>query len=198
MPNFTPSDVQPVLRDKEKMFADLILRAWDKWLEQPERAGLYKRTRGTLVHNFAMIDAKARIAPGDGIIPVEQHETILFLIDDKVAARIKKGDEEGKSSNIGTQSALDFVDPQATFASMPAVCKVDIAYILNALETQISEILIVHRDGDKVKWSYSIYSQNAGEFSTPITFPKTPIAPPPADSGMRVPNKKIEKQNKKA
>lgn len=189
MPIPDQNRVQELLRPHEEAIIQPFMRAWDRWLKNPERPVLYRRTRACLVHNYTMLDAIPGL-PAHGIKVVERqaHETALFLVADELVFRYKKGNANGLSSNIGTQAALDFNDPNESLDlfDLPDICRVDVAYRLNDLETLFADVLIVARDNDRVLWSYSIMPRAAAA-GDPTQLPVEPQQPPSADSGIRLP-----------
>ena len=176
MPAPRLDDVKQILEAREMPITGIVLDAWDRWWKNPERLTLYRRTRATLVHNYMMNLGRAGFDVG--VRPIEKQETIYFVVDQKLVFRFKKGDDIGLSSNIDTQAALAFNDPQQTLPELPDVGRVDIAYVLNPFETLIDRILVVARDGDRVVWSYPIYPRETEVF-LPIPLP---VRPPPTTS----------------
>lgn len=194
MPAAKQQDVKAVLRAFEPILRDVVMAAWRQWVEMPNRSRLYQRTRACFVHNFMMIEASRHLEGHPRAHVFEQHETAMFLFDQSVLVRLKKGDERGLSSNIPTQAALAFIDPQEELFDLPDVSRVDVCYVLNELQTQVKDILVVARDGDQVIWAYSIYS--AAEGAAPvISFPAPANEPPAADSGMRIPGELENNKN---
>ena len=195
MPIPNQSRVQEILGHRHDLLAGFVTRAWERWQKNPEKSQLYLRTRACLMHNYIMLDAIANLPLDTGIKAVDRHESALFLIDDELVVRFKKGDCQGLSSNIGTQAALEFNDPSESMSllGVPDLVRLDIAYVLNDLATKIQDVLVVARDGDRVIWKYSIL-QGAAEAGATTQLPIDPQTPPAADSGMRVPGQEDEKQ----
>ena len=188
-------DARQLLEAREAAICQVVLAAWDQWWNNPERLTLYRRTRATLVHNYIMNLARPAFAGDIGIYPVEKQETIFFVADQKLVFRFKKGDDIGLSSNIDTQAALAFNDPQHNLPELPDVGRVDIAYVLNPFETLVDRILVVTRDGDRVVWSYTIYPRPA-EYALPIPLPTRPSPPASAADVVRLPPVASEKEEK--
>jgi hypothetical protein len=191
------SDVQALLAHREPAINTVFLNAWGRWWRNPERSILYRRCRAGLVHNYMMLEAPIVFASDRGIHPVPGQETTYFVVDQKLVFRMKMGDEHGLSSNIGTQTSLAFVDPQGTLPCLPDVGRVDIVYVLNHLETLISRVLVVARDGDRVSWCYPIYPPAAAASSPVLAI--QPRSPSPAGNVVRLPadRKKKESDNTK-
>jgi hypothetical protein len=196
MPIPDQARVEAILQPHIDALVATITAAWDRWWRNPERPLLNRRTRACLVHNYIMLDAVPGL-PCAEIKAIEGQETAVFLISDEVVIRFKKGDERGMSSNIGTQTALDYNDPNECYPllNLPDLMRVDVAYVLNDLETKIQDVLVVARDNERVAWKYSIMLADTAEAPTPL--PVDPIQPPPADSGMRLPEAEDAKKQKK-
>jgi hypothetical protein len=188
-------DVRQILEPREMLIGGVVLDAWDRWWKNPERLMLYRRTRATLIHNYMM--NLGRTGFDKGVRPIEKQETIYFVVDQKLVFRFKKGDEIGLSSNIETQTALAFNDPQQTLPELPDVGRVDIAYVLNPFETLIDRVLVVARDGDRVVWSYPIYPRET-ETTLPIPLPVRPIPPASPDNVVWLPTAANKKEDDKS
>jgi len=195
--------VKRLLKPHEKLIADLFLGAWDQWWRNPQRAALgFRRTRACLMHNYIMNEAVPALRAAK-IYVTEKHETAFFTVSQRLLFRLKKGDEKGLTSNVPTQAVLAFTDPEknlSLFTDLPDVWRVDIAYVLNYLQTKIDQIVVVARDDKRVIWSYSIYG-TAAEGDAPIAPPVLPVGPrtpPPADSVLRIPGSEQDKKKKKS
>jgi hypothetical protein len=195
MPIADKDQVRQQLERRHPLFVEVVMTAWDRWQRNPERAQLYRRSRSCLMHNYMMLHAVPLMQADDGTYVKERHETALFFMDQKLVVRFKKGDVKGLSSNIGTQAALAFNDPNENLElfDLPDVARVDVAYVLNDLETKIQDILIVAREDERVLWSYSILQDTAT--GTLPSIGTNPAAPPPADSGIRVPGDEDADEN---
>lgn len=185
MPIPNKPQVQSLLRPREQVITEVVLTAWDRWWNNPERIELNKRSRATLIHNYMMIRATPAFSDDPRIHPIAGQETTYFVVDQQLVFRLKKGDGKGLSRNVETQTALAFVDPQGTLPGLPDVGRVDIAYVLNPFETLVERILVVARDGDTIPWFYPIYPK-AAALATPILAIQPP-PPKPADNVVRLP-----------
>lgn len=185
MPRPIEADVRTLLAPREGAITQVVLDAWGRWWRNPERPTLYRRTRACLVHNYIMNAAPAAFTADRGVHLIQRQETIYFLIERRLLMRFKKGDEQGLSSNIETQASLAFVDPTEPLIDLPDVARVDIAYVLNQLETVVHQVAVVARDGDRKVWSYPLYARDDRAATVPL--PVRPLAPAPADSVVRLP-----------
>lgn len=190
--------VRQIIEPRKARLASVVLSSWDRWMLNPDRPLLYRRCRAGLVHNYMMLDAIPNLPDDPAIHCIERHESALFLLEDELLIRFKKGDEKGLSRNIGTQFVLAFNDPDEPIKlfDFPDIQRVDIAYRLNDLETKVRDILVVARKDDEVLWSFPIYEAAKGADTETIPLPISPVEPPAADSGMRVPEQEDEKQQR--
>lgn len=197
MPVPRKSHVQSLLSHREPAINTVFLNAWGRWWRNPERATLYRRVRAGLVHNYMMLEAPIVFASDRGIHLVPGQETTYFVIDQRLVFRMKMGDVNGLSSNIDTQASLAFVDPQGTLPGLPDVGRVDIVYVLNHLETLMSRIPVVARDGDLISWWYQIYPPATAASSPVLAIQPRP--PSPVGNVVRLPAgpKKKESDNTK-
>jgi hypothetical protein len=195
MPVANQQTVKRILAAREPVVTDIVLDAWDQWWNNPERPMLFRRTRATLVHNYMMNLSGSGFAGDRGVYLVQKQESLFFVADQLLVFRFKKGDVIGLSSNIETQAALAFNDPQQMLPELPDLDRVDIAYVLNPLETLVDRILVVARDSSRVVWSYSIYPRAAGAAQSPATLPIQPVPPASADTVVRLPAAKTEEKS---
>jgi hypothetical protein len=182
MPVPVQREVEAVLRPHEQVLVDLMFAGWKGWWNNSDRPILdFKRARACIIHNHIIREAKKRFGEGSGVHVIEGQETAYFLFDRRLVVRLKKGDAHGLSSNYPTQTALALVDPTA-FPSelpygLPDVQRVDVVYVLNELETRITDVLVVARNGSKVLWQYGIYPR-AVEAATDLPVrPSVPASP---------------------
>ncbi|MDH5753394.1 MAG: hypothetical protein OEZ59_13370, partial [Deltaproteobacteria bacterium] len=155
MNRLSMEDVRGILAPYETYLQEVFHSAFSDWWELPNRSRLFRRTRATYIHNAAVNHAMDRLGnlPTVDILP--RHETAYFVFDNKVLLRFKKADELWNSSNIETQTAISYHDPQETISGLPNIERVEVAYRLNRLETQIAQIMVIARGKDfKPLWKY--------------------------------------------
>jgi hypothetical protein len=169
--------VEPALKRLEPAIVDIYRGSWEDWKADP-RCGvyLYKRTRADLMHEHAVRRALAAFTGVRGVRPLPGQETCHFICDDRVLFRFKKGDDDGRTSNIQTELALAYHDPQATLFDLPDVHRVDVAYVLSPLQTDLAKIFVVGRDQDRILWRYDVLGR-AGEFGDITPLPTRPLPP---------------------
>jgi hypothetical protein len=183
MPFPVQREVEAILKAHEDGLVELMFAGWQGWWNNSDRAILdFKRARACIIHNHIIREARKRYGEGSGVHIIEGSETAYFLFGDRVVVRLKKGDANGFSANYPTQTALALVDPTAfpneLPLGLPDVQRVDVVYVLNDLETRITDVLVVARNGSKVLWQYGLYPR-AIEGATDL--PIQPIAPTPDD-----------------
>jgi hypothetical protein len=171
MPIPSEATVRPVLDEIREQVVSAIREAWEDWLAS-DRNGVwrYKRSRANFVWEQIIERANNALLGHDAVHLIDGHETMKFLVRDKVLFRFKKADETGRSSNVATQLALAFHDHEQDLFGLPEVQRVEVVYKLNRLETQIDDICVVARNGDQIAWEYSLL--DAGEASVPLPLPE--------------------------
>lgn len=168
--------VEPVLEPLEDNILGIYAGAWSDWKEDAHCGVFrYKRTRADLVHEHAIRRALEVFSGANDVRPIPGQETCHFLCGDRVMFRLKKGDDDGRTSNIQTELALAYHDPQSTLFELPQVHRVDVAYVLNSLETEIAKILVVGRNGQRILWSYDIMARKgSADLAPPLPMQPTP------------------------
>lgn len=132
------------------------------------------RSRACLVYDFIVQRAIAMLDGESGVRIFRRDETAKFIFADSVVMRFKKANGRGLGSNIETQATLGFVDQQQELPGLGNVHKVEVVYVLNALQTQISDVLVAARDGDIRLWTYPIAPETTAEVIT-LQTSATPI-----------------------
>ncbi len=163
--------VRPILDEIRDQMVSAILQAWDDWMAS-DYIGVWrcKRSRANFVWEQIIDRAQATLMDHDAVHVIDGNETMKFLVRDTVLFRFKKADETGRSSNVATQLALAFHDHEQDLLGLPEEQRVEVVYKLNRLETQIVDICVVARDGDRIAWEYSLL--DAGEAAVPLPMPE--------------------------
>ena len=177
MPIPSEVSVRPILDEIREPIILAIRSAWDDWLSS-DFNGVWrcKRSRANFVWEQIIERVNSDLLGHDAVHVIDGHETMKFLVHDKVLFRFKKADETGRSSNVATQLALAFHDHDQDLFNLPEVQRVEIVYKLNQLETQIADICVVARDSNRVAWEYSLL--DAGEATMPLPLPDPkPVRP---------------------
>jgi len=172
-------EVRDVLHlDREAKIERAFMRAWQDWLDNPQRAmySRWPRTRANMLFERIADRLQEEFADDPGVQFHFQDETIKAAFDDRVLARFKKADEEGFGKNVPTQAVMMFCEAQADLPGMPGLQKVEVLYHLDDLRTYISGISVQARDGDMRLWAYRLDASEGGQ--PPLPFPPPPPLPP--------------------
>lgn len=154
------SHVQSVLQPFHSTLASIVSGAWAKW--RSSELGLQPasgRTRACIVWDAMMQHALDAFENDPRVDVVSRSQTYYFLIDDTVVLRFKKGNVSGLSRNYPTQEALKFHEPENDLFGYPT--KVEVVYVLDHTETEVSQILVVARNANQVIWSYNLVENTA-------------------------------------
>ena len=161
MPVPSQETIEPILETYREPIVETVRAAWSDWRVSPY-AGTWrcKRSRANFVWEQIIQHAHIKFAGFGGLRIIEGQETFRFLVGDQVLFRFKKGDETGLTRNVPTQLALAFHDHEADLFNLPSVHRVEVAYTLNRLETEIEDVIVVARDSDTVVWTYSLLEES--------------------------------------
>jgi len=156
-----PSDenvVHTVLQPYENAIYDAVHGAWSDYqaLQLHGRLLFPSRSRACLVYDFMVNRFIASLANDDTVRVIKRDETAKFIFAQRIYLRLKKANDRGLGSNIPTQAALEFIGQQYSLPGIPEVHKVEIVYLLNAMQTRIEKVVVVARDGDERIWDYVI------------------------------------------
>jgi hypothetical protein len=170
MPIPNQAVVDPIIDEIRDQIVAIIHQAWDDWMES-DFVGIWrcKRSRANFVWEQIIGKAHAEFAELESVHIIEGTETLKFLMQDQVLFRFKKADDAGRTANVATQMALDFHNHERDLLGLPEVQRVEVVYKLNKLETAVSDICVVARDGDRVAWEYSLLV--AADVVVPLPMP---------------------------
>lgn len=174
-------DVKDVLTDFEDRIRHVIERAWQEWLDFPDRARFVfmRRMRATFVFDRIAGHAISEFSNDENIRVLIKKQTVQFLFKDKVIARFKMSNAKGVGSNIPTQAVLDFVDPQGVIPGLvPEIMKVEIGYRPDDLGLSLDEVAVIARNRHRRIWAYPIQRGGPSAEVVPIP-PRSPDATPP-------------------
>ena len=173
------SEVRSILRKNGRglAFRNAYLQAWKEFEEKyPDRAWWRRKTtRAHLIWEYAVkfaIDAL-----GDDVTVIPHHDTVSFILDDKVLIRIKKADAELKSRNYPTQLALLFHEPLLDLFGCEGHQRVEVVYVLNQFETKIDWIGIVARENSQLLWQSELEDESERAAVLPL-IPALPARQP--------------------
>jgi hypothetical protein len=190
MPTPTKDDVKAIIGNFEDRLRAVVDRAWQEWLETPNRGRFVflARVRAVLVFDTIARHAIAEFDKDPNIrVMVKGRQTVHFLFKDTVLVRFKKGNLKGVGSNIETQAALNFIDPQGVIPGLvPEIMKIEVCYMLDTLGVDLAEVAVVARDREQRIWSYPIERQRpsapvigipprAPDDTPPVVVPRKPL-----------------------
>jgi hypothetical protein len=157
MPSISKSETKALLDDHREAIREIMFGAWEDWT-QAGFAGSWrcKRSRANFMWEQIVARAHGVFHDDKRIKILRKNESYVFLLDETLAFRFKKSDEQGMTANVPTQAAIDFHDPECELPGLPEISRVDIVYVVNKLETAISDILVVGRDKGEITWTFSL------------------------------------------
>lgn len=153
----------PTLDRFQNDFLDIVHHGWTRYMGLPpaDRVEIHEFDvfRAGVVSAFMSGEANRRFdnRREEGIIPRDRYKPRMWSFNNRVLVRLKKLDENGLSKNLQTDRAkkinlgLPIEDEELTEA-----VRVDVGYQLNDLKTEIDQVLISHRNGNRLIWKYAI------------------------------------------
>lgn len=178
MPVPIQDQVRRTLRGVEHVVAGIVIGGWDDWLGSPQSAIWdNRRCRANFVWAQMIHRARLEFDGHNSVYILDSHGTVSFIVEDRVLFRFKKGNEHGLSANYPTQLALAFHDHAQNLFGLPNIQRVEVVYQLNMLETEVTDIVVVGRNGPDIAWTYSLMDQGAEIVPLPLSSP-TPQSTP--------------------
>lgn len=167
--------VRAALAKYEPALFQAVHKGWKDWQGSTHNRPLIftARSRACLVYDYIVQRAIAAFDGDPAVRIILRDETARFIFTDKVVLRFKKANGNGLGANIRTQATLSFVEQQQELPGLSHVQKVEVVYVLNALQTQVVEVLVTARDGDVRLWHYALAPDTTAEI---IPLP-TPVIP---------------------
>jgi len=162
--------VEAELAGLSQQIMEIVLGAWSDWKKSPH-SGVWRcnRSRASFMWEQMIDQAHTKFDSLNGVRILKHYETYSFTVNDRVLFRFKKADETGKTSNYPTQLALDFHKHENEYLfNLPKVLRVEVAYVLNDLETEIADVIIVRREDNSILWKYSLMDVADGVIPLPV------------------------------
>ena len=150
------AQVLNVLKPHFPALTGSLRSAWSSWLSSEYLARWNKRGRANFIWEETRHEAVKRLSGVPGVAVLPRRDTTLFVVDQQVLFRFKKGDESGVSRNVKTTEAQAYHDHAQTVLNLPGLMRVEVIYQLNELETSILDIIIVARQDSSVLWKHSL------------------------------------------
>lgn len=109
------------------------------------------RSRASCLHNLIIREASRYAAQREDVRVFERSLMKGIVIDDRIAIRFKKLDEESLSRGHYTRQVREFRS-QRQLDGIDAAHHLEIGYVLNRDETEIAEVRVVCPSGRSVAW----------------------------------------------
>lgn len=167
-------------------YTDRLLKvfdqAWSDWLIRiKENTSCCKRGRSNFIWDQIIHHAKNEFGfePDHlfAIYPYNNNQTYNFIIQQQLVFRIKKGKNSRRSSNIPTNMALGFHDPNESLPEIGLLPRIEIQYELDKLESSIIDVVAVARDKNTIVWDLSLKYRGNDELFINPTIPVNPSSP---------------------
>ncbi len=155
--------IEDIFDQYKETIVAAVKTGWNYYKEMPDAGKLAKRTRANVVWDITVQAAVDNLRGESDIHIIPIYDTVWFRIEPDILFRFKKGDRRGLSRNYPTQASLDFNNPQQQLPGIPEIQRFDVVYVLDEFETEIEDILIVSRNGNKTEWTSSIMEAGSAE-----------------------------------
>jgi hypothetical protein len=167
----------------------IIHEAWAEWRQvQALRAenGLSPMLYDRSISNYVFDAIARRAIPAFGAeervnIHIDAQTFKIFV--GGIVARFKKGGDDKLGRSIPTLTALGFMEADGVLP-LPGIeldtAKVEIIWLPNSIWTQVEQILVIARDGDRLIWEYEIDDPGVGNV---VSLPPAPVTPDTPESG---------------
>ncbi|WP_368911015.1 hypothetical protein [Proteus vulgaris] len=155
------------------LFAKAVDLAWNSWVHgDVARRMQHKRVRANVIWNdyfYFMLQEIEKDEFSDvrfTKIPYNQG----FSVNARYFIKFKKGDANFLSSNLPTQNALKFHDPNIDMFG--AEVRLELLYVLDKDDLFIEKIVLVQRKDKYVAWAIDITEQSVVDVPEIFTQPK--------------------------
>ncbi len=194
MPFIPKTEADLMLKPFFSDLSEAVHRAWADWLVSNVAAGMqHKRVRADNIWNQFLVHCKSRLDGHPDVRFETVNGMVVLIFHNRLLVRFKKGNGRFLSSNIPTQSALEFHD--CTVDMFGGVGRLECVYVLDKTETQIERIVIVQRHKNQILWVLPVDAEEAAPENTVIDFqPRTPSGTA-ADSVIKSRKQKREESN---
>lgn len=155
-----------------------VRKAWSGWRTAAAILVIpHPTARATFMWNCWMDAVRAEFGDAAGVEIKDRSERFFLLIDKFVAVRLKKVDEELRTSNYPTKTALE-VDGQHGVPGAPRTAPlVTIAYTVDPLNpAELSSIDVIYAIDKALIWEYSLIEPTKVVEQLPLPNPKKTAA----------------------
>jgi hypothetical protein len=153
---------EEILAPHMEALGGLFPAAWERWErfgeEMPDlRVVCCKRTRASMISNFAVTEARTAFASqSPSILLHDLRKFLLIEFDSQLCLRLKKFRAGGRqTSGIHTRQKRAF-EAQEPLTGMPETTNLVLGYDLNAEETDIAAAAITCRTNGKLHWEIEV------------------------------------------
>ena len=145
-------------RGRSAILRSAVAESWVTTVkEYPQRAWWRRKgTHASVMWEHSVQNAITALSEDDGCKPVPHDDTLSFVFDQLVLVRFKKADIELKSRNYPTFLASLFHAHEEELPGFEDLHRVEAAYVLNPLQTNIEWIGIVARHKKQVLWQFDL------------------------------------------
>jgi hypothetical protein len=136
---------------------DIVLGAWADYLALPEMARITfsSITRANVVHDQTVQRAVRYFSSVEGVKIIDLQKLSLFILDQRIALRFKKFDNEILSRNQPTKQVADF-RAQTQLPGIEAMHNLEAGYVLNETEQEIRMVYLVCPNMNRNYWEMEI------------------------------------------
>ena len=191
MPIATEQEVRSILNaDQEMKIAQAYRLAWKDWWNSPDRQRLsrWPRTRANNIFEYLVRRLESAFIHDPETLFRFERETFKLIVQCRLIIRFKKSNNNGVGSNISTQAELAYCDMQTDLPGLQGLLKAEIVYGLNVTHTDIAQITVLARNGDRRLWSYNIMG-SSGAIVSPLVQSQSPVP----DIGRMIVPKMVDK-----
>lgn len=135
----------------------VVLESWKKI--HGSKLNFRARSRACLMFDEIFDRANLLFCDSPHVQKVEpvNNLTARFWLDDRTFFRFKKGDANGYTRNYPTQSAMKFHGGENDLFG--GTNRLELTYVISQDETEIVDIAVVHRNGGKINFRFSLLSE---------------------------------------
>lgn len=147
-------DAQALFEPIQDDICAILLKSWSEI--HSSNLHFKSRSRASLMWDETLFHANIAWCDSDYVhnIEVKKSQTAHYWLTPNTFFRIKKGDTNGYTRNYPTQTAWEFHHPQSEF--FERANRLEVTYVLNADETSIVDIAVVHRKGTSIDFRFSL------------------------------------------
>jgi hypothetical protein len=141
----------------EPIHADIVKVVLESWRKiHASNLNFKARSRACLMFDEILDQANLLFCDSPHIQKIEPvgNLTARYWLNDRTFFRFKKGDAKGYTRNFPTQAALKFHEEESDLFG--GTNRLELTYVLSQDQTEIIDIAVVHRNGGKVDFRFSL------------------------------------------